>query len=88
MFFEPEDGAIFILNDQRHLKTQKELVQLIQKYSLLKVLGVELSRNAEDAVIYSRDIGQFVLLRLPVDVSFPQTVRAEVCPTGEYCMLV
>ena len=37
----------------------------------LEVLWVELGGDAQDAVVDGRDISQFLLLHLPVDVGLP-----------------
>lgn len=55
---------------------------------LLEVLGIELSRYAEDAIVDCGDVSQFLLLRFPGDKGLPKTVGTKVGPRGEYRMFI
>lgn len=52
------------------------------------MLGIQLGWDAQDAVIDGGDVSQLLLLRLPVDVGLPQTIRAEVCACCEHCVFM
>ena len=52
------------------------------------MLGIQLGGDAQDAIIDVRDMNQFLLLRLPVDVGFPQPVGAKVCACRQYRMFI
>lgn len=52
------------------------------------MLGVELSRYAEDAIVDCGDVSQLLLLSLPGDKGLPKTVGTKVGPRGEYGMFI
>lgn len=54
----------------------------------LEVLRVQLSWDAQHAVVYGRDVRQLLLLRLPGDVRLPQAVRAKICAGSHHRMIV
>lgn len=52
------------------------------------MLGIQLSRDGQDAIVDGSDMRQLLLLRLPGDVGFPKAVWAEVDSCRKHGMFV